>query len=258
MKYSKAFYDSVTSRAALAADMASEHLCRAINFRSIIDIGCGEGIWLKTFAEKSSAAELVAVDLPGSTFKGLASIKSKIECIATDLANTTQLPNRIFDLVICVEVIEHVSKEYMVALLDYVTKHSIFLLFSGAVPGQGGTHHVNEQPMTYWHKQLASRGFVQMDIVRPLLMQQNGVPFYYQNNVFLYFNPDARGLKELSIDWPVLLSASMICARDIRSRGQRILNFTVRWFPAVVVTKGVELKDKLTSGTLLRMIYRKD
>ena len=55
-----------------------------------------------------------------------------------------------YDLAISVEVAEHLPADSAVSYLKFLTDMSDTVLFSGAVPGQGGVGHVNEQEWTYW------------------------------------------------------------------------------------------------------------
>jgi SAM-dependent methyltransferase len=62
------------------------------------------------------------------------------------------------DLVHCQEVVEHIEELYLDNLLDSF-KCGKFLLMTHALPGQGGYHHVNCQPPSYWIDHLATRHF---------------------------------------------------------------------------------------------------
>ena len=53
------------------------------------------------------------------------------------------------DLVHCQEVVEHIEEEYIDNLLSSLACGK-FIVMTNALPGQGGYHHVNEQPTEYW------------------------------------------------------------------------------------------------------------
>ena len=67
-----------------------------------------------------------------------------------------------FDLVICLEVIEHLPKiDVENVLINTLTFHTKdLLLLSAAEPGQEGTGHINLQPKSYWVKKIEARGTV--------------------------------------------------------------------------------------------------
>ena len=86
------------------------------------------------------------------------------------------------------KVIEHISTQRALALLDWISVNCYAIIFSGATPGQGGTQHINEQKQEYWLSKMISLGFIPCDNIRPILSKQKEVPAYYRNNVFFYIN----------------------------------------------------------------------
>jgi hypothetical protein len=57
------------------------------------------------------------------------------------------------DLVHCQEVVEHIEEAHLDNLLSTLTCGRIIVM-TNALPGQGGHHHVNEQPTEYWIEHL--------------------------------------------------------------------------------------------------------
>jgi predicted O-methyltransferase YrrM len=69
--------------------------------------------------------------------------------------------NQKFDLVLSIEVAEHVERERHEELFDFlVARAGRFVVFSGARPGQGGHGHVAERPETEWQGEFESRGLI--------------------------------------------------------------------------------------------------
>lgn len=62
------------------------------------------------------------------------------------------------DLVLCVEVVEHVHPDHLEALLATLTNAPVIVM-THALPGQRGHHHVNLQPPDYWVGLLDARGY---------------------------------------------------------------------------------------------------
>jgi len=60
------------------------------------------------------------------------------------------------------------------------------VMFSAAVPGQGGEHHVNEQPLEYWREKFRERRYVAIDWVRPTVSANLQVQHWYRYNIILY------------------------------------------------------------------------
>lgn len=61
------------------------------------------------------------------------------------------------DLGHCQEVVEHIEEQYVENVLKSLACGR-FIVMTNALPGQGGYHHVNEQPTEYWIGHLARYG----------------------------------------------------------------------------------------------------
>jgi FkbM family methyltransferase len=60
------------------------------------------------------------------------------------------------------------------------------VLFSAAIPFQGGAGHVNEQWPSYWAALFAKHDYVAYDVVRPAVWEDDRVAFWYAQNMILY------------------------------------------------------------------------
>ena len=66
-----------------------------------------------------------------------------------------------YDLVISIEVAEHVEQSNHVKLFDFlVSRTNRWLIFSGARPGQGGHGHIAERSEEEWRSELTDRGMI--------------------------------------------------------------------------------------------------
>jgi hypothetical protein len=104
-----------------------------------------------------------------------------------DLSLLDHLPvGRRFDLAICLEVAEHLSQTAAEKLVKFLTGHADRVLFSAAVPCQGGTHHINEQWQSYWAEIFVACGFDAFDVVRPRIAGNREIEYWYRQNTVLY------------------------------------------------------------------------
>lgn len=83
--------------------------------------------------------------------------------------------DRQFDLVISLEVAEHLPKECAATFVDSLTRLGPVILFSAAIPFQGGTDHINEQWLDYWAKYFQEKGYVAIDCIRKRIWQNDKV-----------------------------------------------------------------------------------
>ncbi len=166
--------------------------------RSVVDIGCGPGGWLEVF-HKSGVKEFLGMDGAWVPLDKLRIPRENF--IATDL--TKPLPSqRRFDLVVCLEVAEHLEAQFADTLVSSLTGLGDVLLFSAAIPGQRGFQHVNEQFQDYWVEKFRALGFECYDFVRPQIWNNRSVSFYYCQNMLLFVkggSPLEGKLKDLQI-----------------------------------------------------------
>jgi SAM-dependent methyltransferase len=226
--YSYNFYDSVTRRARATAFEVAIETGRFVDVKSILDVGCGEGVWSKAFILTYPHLEsLTAVDLDSARITQLAELeerKTKIDYVSLDL-NERELPRGNFDLGICVEVLEHLSYESAVKIINYLSKSCKVLIFSAALKGQGGTGHINEQSFNFWNELLKKNNFVPIDLYRYKLRNPDKFPTYYSNSIALWVNValDGVGL----IDAKSLLIHGGLPLWDVRSCKNKIRYWTI-------------------------------
>jgi len=76
-------------------------------------------------------------------------------------------------------------------IVENLTKASKVILFSAALPGQGGTNHINEQPPEFWQKKFMKFNYTQLDIIRPIIWDEPAVAWWYKQNIFLYVHDES-------------------------------------------------------------------
>lgn len=120
---------------------------------TICDFGCGDGWWVKCFHDLGSTVGGIELHDIAAEY-----IPEQVQVLITDLREPLELGN-VYDLTMCIEVAEHLPKTAADTLCWTLNRHTHnTLLFSAAQKGQGGTGHINLQPLDYWRKKLSSRG----------------------------------------------------------------------------------------------------
>ena len=95
-----------------------------------------------------------------------------------------------YDLVISVEAAEHLPEARAESFVADLVRLGKAVLFSAAVPRQGGDRHINEQWQDYWAQRFATHGYAAVDCVRPVVWNDARVDYWYAQNVLLYVSPD--------------------------------------------------------------------
>ena len=153
---------------------------------SVVDFGCGLGTWLQ------AARDLGVPDVHGVEGawleKTLLAIEPERVTIA-DLEAPIDLGRR-FDLVVSIEVAEHLSPAAADPFINTLTRHADLILFSAAIPHQGGRHHVNERWPTYWNARFETRGYIALDFIRAQVWQDKTVLWWLRQNVLVYAKPE--------------------------------------------------------------------
>lgn len=180
--YSKFFYNEMEKSSLSSARVVVPIVMDAVNPHSVVDVGCGEGIWMSVFRE-CGVSDIVGVD--GEWVRADALKISAESFVPKDLGQPFNL-QRTFDLAVCLEVAEHLDASAAGTLIGNLTNLAPVILFSAAIPFQGGSHHVNEQWPEYWEKLFASRGYVPVDCIRRKIWSDARVSFFYAQNILLY------------------------------------------------------------------------
>lgn len=181
--YNSKFYDDMVEGSKRSAEIILPLVFSEIKPASIVDVGCGTGAWLAV-AKKLDVNEVLGLD--GDYAKDHLLIKPE-EFQATDISRGF-LTARKYDLAFCLEVGEHISSSKSSVLVDSLTRAADVILFAAALPGQGGTHHVNEQWPDFWQRLFENKGFIRIDCIRPWIFNNPDVMWWYRQNIFLYVN----------------------------------------------------------------------
>jgi SAM-dependent methyltransferase len=160
-----------------------------INPKSVADFGCAIGVWLDNFKNTGKVEKVLGIDGKWVNKKDL--LINKSEFFQFNLENDiTPFIHDKFDLVICLEVAEHISKNCENLLLKNLTSLGDIILFSAAIPNQGGDHHVNEQKQSYWINKFNRRGYIHIDCIRPRIWDDDNIMYCYRQNMFIFVKED--------------------------------------------------------------------
>jgi len=151
----------------------------AVPVGTVLDVGGGNGVWARVWEDNGAKATLVDGDYVRAPLVD--------DFQPRDLSKPLDLGRR-FDLVQSLEVAEHLPASSARDFVASLVRHGDVVLFSAAVPGQGGEHHVNEQPLEYWRALFAEREYDCFDFLRQRLRGRGDVKPWYRYNTLLYAN----------------------------------------------------------------------
>jgi SAM-dependent methyltransferase len=179
--YSKEFFEGQIA----AEDSVKEIIPVILQYitpQSVVDVGCGIGIWLAQF-RKHGIHNVLGID--GDYIDSSLFVLPVENYYFHDLKKPlTQFKK--FDLVISIEVAEHIPIEFADNFIETLTNLGDVIVFSAAVPFQGGTFHVNEQWPAYWIKKFNKKGYVPIDCIRKNIWCNSRIAGVYAQNIFFF------------------------------------------------------------------------
>lgn len=201
--YTEGFYEANTSVSSRSAERVLPDLLRTLAPASVVDVGCGGGAWLHVCLEHGveqglgldgSHVDETLLRIPTENFR------------AVDLGAELRLDEE-FDLAICLEVAEHLPAERADTFVADLCRLAPTVLFSAAIPGQGGIHHVNEQPQSYWSHRFEQNGYRPVDCLRGFYWDDDDIAAYFRQNMVVYTRDQdsARKLERRFGQWEMPL-----------------------------------------------------
>jgi SAM-dependent methyltransferase len=180
--YALTFFSSMNAITSESAKIIVPLIIDLVSPHSVIDIGCGTGTWLSVF-KAHNVDDITGVDGHWVPTEMLRIPKSCF--LAHDLTQTFNIVRR-FDLAVSLEVAEHLNQEHARNFVGTLVKLSSVILFSAAIPFQGGTHHVNEAWPDYWAKLFGEYEYVPIDCIRETVWNDGDVAWWYAQNIIVF------------------------------------------------------------------------
>jgi hypothetical protein len=185
-QYDEDFHRSILEEEAPQAAAIAKFICNYLCPGSVADYGASSGLYLKAVWDIAPELQLVGYEY------ALAAIKMRVwtnivECDLTQEGSTDEGAPTIWGVEsplgagahassrrqrvgICLEVLEHIDDVHWRTVLDNITRHCDVLIFSAALPGQGGVGHINCRPKSDWQKRFATLGWhIDLDLTTALV-----------------------------------------------------------------------------------------
>jgi SAM-dependent methyltransferase len=154
--------------------------------RSVVDVGCGLGMWASVFLEHG-IENLLGID--NQTVPQDSLVIPRDRFMTHDLGRPLQLQAR-FDLVVSLEVAEHLPPSSAETFVETLTGLGPVVVFSAAIPLQRGRGHINEQWPAYWAELFERRGYRAVDCLRKRIWNDDRVEPYYSQNMVVYVDAE--------------------------------------------------------------------
>lgn len=180
--YTESFFESIEQTVSDSAQIIVPLIMGLLQPNTVIDVGCGLGTWLSVFKEYG-VKDILGIDGDYIDRENLQIPQENF--LSVDLKKPLTLESK-WDLVVSLEVAEHLPNSAAKTFVNSLTKLGKVILFSAAIPFQGGQHHINEQWQDYWVKHFQNIGYLPVDCIRRKVWQNPNVAYWYAQNILIF------------------------------------------------------------------------
>jgi hypothetical protein len=146
--------------------------------RNVLDLGCGDGAFSREFIKHG--CPVAAFD---RTQPALIARESWDYINLLAPYNFTSH----YDLALCLEVAEHLPTGHVTdELIRNLCQSADVVVFSAAIPLQGGSGHVSEHWQSFWAEKFSRYSYLPCSVVRDYLWNLSHIPPWYAQNTLVY------------------------------------------------------------------------
>jgi 2-polyprenyl-3-methyl-5-hydroxy-6-metoxy-1,4-benzoquinol methylase len=183
--YTEGFYKMTMDAEIASSPIVVGDIMRNDHPQSVIDIGCGCGIYLRDFMKNG----VKVMGLDGSANALRESLLPAGYIKQVDLREHWIGEFGKHDVCVCFEVAEHIETKYSKHLIDILTDCSNTIYFTAAPVGQAGVNHINCQPREFWIDKFSANGFkYDKNLSEKLskIWKESGVIWWIANNITVF------------------------------------------------------------------------
>lgn len=212
--YDRDFYKDHGGESLSSAKIIVPFVLDVFPVNSVVDVGCGNGAWLHVFQSWGVG------DIQGFDANDLSDedylVEKKYIKTGCDFSSSQFSLDVKADMSISLEVAEHLPDEAADAFVGNLVNAAEVVLFSAAIPGQKGVHHINEQPSYYWREKFNNYEYVEIDFIRPLIWGDARLPWWRRQNTTLFVHrgylEKNQKAKALAARYPELKNQACVTA----------------------------------------------
>lgn len=266
--YTSAFFSEIRAGSRRSAQEILPMVLSVLRCGSVVDVGCGVGTWLRVVKELG-VTDVAGIDGDYVDTNALEIDQENFHSM--DLCAPTEW-RRSYDLAVSMEVAEHLPTEGAERFVSFLCGLAPAVLFSAAIPGQGGTNHINEQWPEFWVERFAQQGFAALDFLREAVWNNANVERWYAQNAILFVraemlatNPALKALatrtraSQLSLVHPKTLDAWHLEIQKLRAQNRQLEIENSRRNPASMGFREMfRLLAEMARGVAKRVARRRE
>ena len=154
--YSRDFHKSIENDEYPQAVRIADYIANHMPCSTFLDFGCSTGLYLKEIKSQMPTIESVGYEFSDDAVNAALCP----DVVHFDLTQPLQRSKKENTLGLCLEVLEHIDDSNWLPVLTNMSNLCDKIIFSAAVPGQGGTGHINCRWKIVWIRRFHSLGWV--------------------------------------------------------------------------------------------------
>lgn len=174
-------------------------IVNTIKPKSILEFGSGLGFLSRHIVDTLHLSDVYCIE--PNEIKGVYDAINGPKLISIDIFkdNHPKEIQQTFDLVMSIEVAEHIEREKHDALFDFLVGHANnWIVFSGARVGQGGHGHIAERPEEEWKEEFVKRGMVyQAQLTEDIRAACDKKNINHRQNLMIFKKPEVSLIKKI-------------------------------------------------------------
>lgn len=183
--YTDHFYDIIAKGCHESAELVVPLILEKFNdVNTVVDIGCGQGWWSRAFLD---AGVEIVTSVDGDWVND-----PVVDLVRLDITSDP-LPSPTFDLAISLEVMEHIPTEASHRVAHWMATHADVVVFSCAIPHQGGAGHISERWHTEWVELFAEYDLHPDDSIRTAIWDDERIEPWYRQNLLVFCTDGKMG-----------------------------------------------------------------
>jgi glycosyltransferase involved in cell wall biosynthesis/ubiquinone/menaquinone biosynthesis C-methylase UbiE len=184
----------------------ADNIIQRVRPHTVLDVGCAKGFLVEALRDRG--VEAFGLDI---SEYAIGQVRADIKPYCWVGSAADALPHR-YDLIVCIEVLEHLSEVDAESAVANLCEHSEDILFSSSPDHHPDPTHVNVQPVEYWAGLFARRGFYRDVELDATFIARHAARFRKSNAAF----------PSLVKAYERRLWAQMQTTQDLEKRGQAL------------------------------------
>lgn len=179
------FYDIIRNGTTQSAEVIVPVVYDLVKPLSVIDVGCGEGWWVKKF--RDLGCNVLGID---GAYVTSSPLGQDFKALDIDVVGSLSgIPQA--DLAVCLEVAEHLLPSRAESFVAEMVGLAPTILWSAAIPRQPGVDHINCRWPSYWAGLFDQYGYVMSGSIRDQFWDNEKIePWFRQNLALVTMTPE--------------------------------------------------------------------